>query len=303
MIPVFASCVGAHTIIFIYYVYITLYRIKGDIPTFLYTNTLLHLVPFTVYSIMLFDFIKLGTIEQSLSLYCIEWLVTTPLLLVSLSSLKKVHIGYSYAFTLLTVLMNLTGYISLTYHSLHTILLTYLPFAVGCGLYILIIVLLVYVYRQSPNVIENSNQYLVLNNNIIYKNLMIITVSSWSFYPVVYALYITSFIDLITCIVCFAALDFISKGVFTFITFGYELYKQRADTSHTRLLHRVVRVYPLPLPSNEAEPGVADYTLSAIPVITDTESGFYEQPNRLTTSVEPHHSRVEQLTPSYGHNP
>jgi hypothetical protein len=250
--------------IFMIYLYVLIYKLYDCLNKIIYINTLIPVIPATLYAIILIEYLFKNTIN--LEYYFIEWTITTSLLVLSILFFKTPKIYYYYLLVTICVLMNISGYICFQYHLIDSSL-QYILFSVSSFFYSSIIGGLYYIYTISDNTLENSNQYVTLNNNILYKNLLLVTAVSWLGYPIIFLFYILNYIDIKYSAIGFMILDFLSKTIFTSITLSYELFKN----NHSCIVFpRIIRVYPIEFPSNEAEPGIADYTLTDIPNISDT---------------------------------
>ena len=255
--------------IFTYYTYLTSHILKTK-SNILYSHTLLHLIPATFYIVVCIDYYTGSTPEQILSLYPIEWMIMTPIMLVTLSSIKKVTIFTYYILSFLTIMMNFLGYVSIRFILFNNTIFIYTFFSLGMLCFVIILGMLYAILKYNENVAENAEQYNVLNNNKIYKVLLLGVVCSWSAYPIIYILYLVSYINTEICMIAFAITDLVSKIAFTSIVIGYELYKHKIMSPLSRITTRVARIQPLTFPSDQAEPGEASYTLSDVPQITHT---------------------------------
>ena len=168
LIPILLTCSGIHYIIFAYYTYLTSYILTKSKSQILYSHTILHIIPATFYIVLIVDYYTGSSFEHILSCYTLEWMIMTPIMLTSISSIKKVSIGYYYLLSFLTIIMNLLGYISLKYIVSDNTTIMYTFFSLGLACYATILYTLYNIIKYKDNTIENAEQYNVLNNNKIY---------------------------------------------------------------------------------------------------------------------------------------
>lgn len=147
--------------------------------------------------------------------------------------------------------------------------LSHILLYIGCSIYVLIILILTLLYLYSDSNIAAQPQYDSLNKHTLYRCSILGMSWIWSIYPAIVILYISNILNIYNTILSFLLLDFVSKFWNSFLTTGYELYKYNIKTAHTRLLQLSAKIHPLEFPSTVPEPGEAEYTLSAVPNITD----------------------------------
>jgi hypothetical protein len=139
-----------------------------------------------------------------------------------------------------------------------------------------------YIVRdENINLLESKREYDKLNKYRVYIKLLSITYVTWILYPIVFLLYINNIISSENVIIGFIVLDFMSKGVYSFLPIGYELNKIQSQNLAVSITRRVARIVP-DIPSTIPEPGEADYTLSQIPNVED--SPIRSQPTEPTSN-------------------
>lgn len=234
-------------------------------------NTILHTSPVIMYSFMLINYYVYHNLTLVIHYFFIEWVVSAPIIIISILNLKKSNILYYFLLPSLNTVINLCGYMSVVYYepSSPPWSVSHILLYGGCFVYLCIIAILTFVYVYSKPAIETQLQYHTLNKHKMYKYALLGMSWIWSIYPIIAILYITTILDAQYSIVSFLILDFVSKFWNSFITTGYELYKYNIMNPHTKLLQTSTKIYPLEYPSNLTEAGEADYTLSQVPVVTD----------------------------------
>jgi hypothetical protein len=271
IVHLYIICGIINILTFVYYRFLAIKYLKeSKHTTMIYINTTLPLAPAIQSILALIKYLFTNSLEGMLELYFFEWMITTPLLLITLSSIKDKN---EYMYSILTVLcegMILSGYISSNFYLTNTIRNAYILFGVGSCMYGSILFILCYIYKYSKNIPENQGQYNELNKNKLYKILLFILSSSWIIYPIVFFLFINDSISMYSSYIVFSCSDFISKGLFTLITIGYELNKLKTETLPCFIVRRVARIEPEPFSSNVPEPGEPEWSLSQVPHITQT---------------------------------
>lgn len=267
----FSSFIALQLSLFCIYKYITLRHLEpNQNTTIVYINSSLPLAPATLYTFCLVNYLSGSCPNTLIELYIIEWTITTPLLLVSMMSMKRIHPLFYTFITVLCVAMNIAGYIS--FHLFTRGLSThgsFLAFSIGIGTYIAIVASLTILYRTSESVLEAQEQYSVLNRHKVYTTLMVTTFITWSVYPILGYLYIVNSLNIDTLLIGFSCLDFISKGISTFFIVGYELHKQNKVSFVTQVTRRIARIEPITVvPTNGATAGTAVWTLTNVPTNT-----------------------------------
>lgn len=266
-------------IISIYYIYIIKNILYLSSQLFIYyIYSVLHLVPATFYLLNIIDFIQSDTWDSVLCKYPIEWIITIPILLLSLTNFKQVQIKFYYILTFLITLMNLITYTSFKFYLLNNKLIMYSFFYLGVVIYISILSILYFIMIRFNNTISNSTQYNIINNNKIYKFQLLCIIFSWTIYPIIYILLMNSQITIELSIILFTITDFLTKAIFTAVVMGYNLHKYKIIHPLNTFTVRITQIESEAIPTNEAQPGIADYTLTNVPVITQSETNVGHSP-------------------------
>lgn len=264
-------------LLFIYYKYKTIHYINSIQNTnILYINSYIPLIPSIVNILMLIKYI-FNQLDYTylIDFFIVEWCISTPLLMISLSSIKRVNPIHYISLTVLCSIINISGYISYRYYLDEYMRMAYTFFGVGCTFYLALSFYLYYIYIFNPDIVLNTSNYIIINNNKLYKILMLFTYLLWAIYPIVFGIYISNIVSLEYTILGFTILDFISKGGSTYLVIGYEIAKINNSDIMSYVVQKITRIHPMPIPSTVPEPGECEYTLSEVPNITDTNNENY----------------------------
>lgn len=236
-----------------------------------------------------------GSTEVILEYYFIEWCISVPLLLHSIQILKQISEEIFSGILICSILMNLSGYVSLMlFRYSYSNMFVYTAITISSGFYIIIGLILNYIYRYNESTIETQPQYNSLNKSRLLGVLMIITYLSWLGYPIVYILYLNNILTSEFLIISFSLLDIVSKGLFSFLPIGYEMHKIKANTLASRVTRRIARIEPT-IPSNIPEPGEAEYTLTEVPNITQSQLYQLSQPSPQIRNVSTNETLRESV--------
>jgi bacteriorhodopsin len=260
------SGIGIQTALFMMYVYNSV-RYVG-IPNeklLYYTTANIPCIAAILYSMAL---IQYGNHDGDppaalLNYFFIEWLVTTPLLIINMGRVLHMKLYKYFILSSAAVGMNFFGYIA------HNIPQpeAFGAFAAGGACYVFIMGSLTYTY-YNPTVVGDTVTHASPRTPesqialVIVKNLLRSIFSLWSAYPLVFLLYMARVMTEDSAIVTFVVLDIVSKGIFTSTLLGYYDHVNKHD-SFLQYLIRSSRVVPLPQLSNHPTVGPA----SIIPVL------------------------------------
>jgi bacteriorhodopsin len=137
----------------------------------------------------------------------IDWLVTTPLLLLDLGALAGISIEDSLMLVALDVLMVLCGFAGGLSHGNSSLVMWIL----GCGFFLPIVFDLAVTFRAKAKVVSAAA-------SVCYDKLVVLTVLLWTAYPVVF--YLGEYKEIIsttTEIGLYMGLDVSAKCVFGFV--------------------------------------------------------------------------------------
>jgi bacteriorhodopsin len=220
--------------LFLFYLYHS-YRYRGITSEKLqyYITANVPLATTAVYGLALVKYNDLTADPGFLNFFFIEWMITTPLLLINIGRVLHIKL-YKYFFLLTAaILMNFLGYLS--YNIEKTI--AFAPFAAGSLCYSFIVIFLAILYRrrkQKISIDPTSEQSITLH---VAGRLLFILFSFWTLYPVVLLSYMFGILTTDITITLFVALDFFSKGAFTLLLLGYYDSLSQNNT----LLHYLAR--------------------------------------------------------------
>jgi bacteriorhodopsin len=197
-----------------YYIYIARKEIRTKTERLSFVSTaVIPLVPVLVYTINILNYYLNDTysIHTILNNFNMEWIFVTPLLLLNFTHTMRISIHEQFFLILCVTLMNLCGYIS-------NLIVDpfYISYSLGCVFFIIILLFLTYLYNDNDRFIKKSIQY---SNRlkILYKSLTLSIITTWSLYPIVFILMKNNTLAIHHSLFSFICLDFLSKGIFTFL--------------------------------------------------------------------------------------
>lgn len=255
--------------LFAYYRYLT-HKYLKDIKNYsiVYVSSTIPIIPATIYTYILSDYLISRTTTSIIMYYCIEWSISTSLLLISLTTILTINMNIYSIISILCIGMNYFGYLSYIFYMNTQNTVSYICFLVGCFLYIFAASILYYIYKTGFRPIESQNQYEQIHKLKLYKTLMLFVFISWMGYPIIFMLYILNNLSIEYTLLLFNCLDLISKGFFSFVSIGYEINKVDNTFFISRFTRRAIQIAP-EFPSVAVEPGEPEYSLTDIPKITE----------------------------------
>ncbi len=222
-------------LVFIIYQFYLSRKFKGDYRDkyYYFICCLINLIPCILY---LMTCIKiLLSNEFSLEIFYIEWIFTTPLIIITLCRFKYLSL-YVYLFlTAIDIVMIISGYISYISKD-HSII--YIGFICGCICYsTLFSILLIHILRKSYK--HHTVQFRIFR--AIVSCIMLL----WCIYPIFHILYMLEKISINTCIIGFIILDILSKCIFTNLLTGSCEINYYNDSFIGNFTKKIFKIHPL----------------------------------------------------------
>jgi bacteriorhodopsin len=236
-----ASAIGILGIIASYQVYLSaIFDGSYKDRLYYYNSHLINLTPIIIYSTIIIEELINGLPTDFLKYIYIEWLFSTPIMLINIGRLTHIPLNYYIYIILLDQLMLLCAYISyLTTNSL----LSYILYGIGVICYCTINAIY-YVHLKTTKEMFSSP---LLKTKIIRTILLSITLL-WSGYPIIHILLKTNNITSQESLYAYITLDVLTKGIFTTLLLGYcEVYQKHTSWLHC-LTRKIFRVHPLEVP-------------------------------------------------------
>lgn len=203
-----------HGSLFSYYMYIARKDIRTQTERIAFVSTaVIPLAPILMYSINILSYYlnNILSIVTILNNFTIEWIFVTPLMLFNLTYTIYISIHEQFFLFLCVILMNVCGYISnLIIDPFH------ISYIIGCLCFMVISIFLLYIYNDKERFVKKSIQY---SNRLkcLYKFLTMSIMSTWTVYPVIFLLMKANILSIHHLLFSFILLDFLSKGIFTFL--------------------------------------------------------------------------------------
>ncbi len=219
-----------------------------------YYSHLVTVIPLVLYSCMIADKLIIGT-QESLTYFYVEWIFTTPMILINLARLIHIPLTHYILIILIDMTMVFSGYIS--YLSTNPIVI-YSTFAYAC----LCFCSLFTYYLQKLKLFRRKMEKLSLPPTSIYRDsiryriyraILISIVCSWVLYPLTHILYKTQTIDYTQTVILYICSDVATKGIFTNLLLGSrEIY--RTPSSFLGILtKKLFQIHPLEIKPSDTQ--------------------------------------------------
>jgi hypothetical protein len=195
---------------------------------------------------MILDEVIIGQVP-SLTYFYIDWIITTPLILIKLGYFTSISLNSYIYIILLDELMIMSGYISyITPNSS----LSYAMFSIGSLCYILINI----IYLKNIKSLEkppNLKQRFFIG---LYYSIAF----TWIFYSIEHILFKTNNITQNTAEIVYVTLDILTKGIFTTLLIGSREIYQIHNSWLKNLINKMFRVHPYEI--NPVQESIEDIT-------------------------------------------
>ncbi len=228
--------------VYIFFIYISKSFTIIHESLLLYVNSIISLYSATFYFFNLLICLYSGISIFTFMLFYIEWAITTPIFIISLSHILKLPYQKMLLLSAADVLCMVAG------GSMEIIpnpALKILPFSLGAMCYLGI---LIYLYTEYRKLNRVPIQSILYNNTItMYKCISIFIVTSWSFYPIVSALHNLGNISDETAIIVYSILDVLSKNIYSMIIYYYVLTINNIPHALDWFTRKKLKIVPLPI--------------------------------------------------------
>jgi bacteriorhodopsin len=199
-----------------------------------YHSNLITTIPIVLYIFNILNKVFLSS-TNPLSIFYIEWLFSSPLILVCMGRFVRFPLHMYIYVSLCDLCMILSGYVS--YISENPVIV-WSFYGVGCILFIFVMSL----YFRYNTVIGTSNV-----STRIFKVIYYSIVMSWGVYPITHILYKQQILTLQESVCIFVGMDVLSKGIFTnLVLCSREIYSQSTAPSFLcNITKKLFKVHPL----------------------------------------------------------
>lgn len=262
-----------HGILFLYYTFLAAsYTRPNTVRHIYYTTSIIPIVPFTMYgyNLILYGLKNIPIDSSILHLYFIEWTFTNPLFIINLSRLIPIQLSHQMILTILTVSINMLGFMSHITIDRSTKLQLY---GASCSIFMGICIWFLHLYHKQSALYYHHNPY-IRNKITMFKILVRIILSTWWFYPILFLLYEMDFMTHETIAVAFTCLDFIAKAIFTSILIGYYEHTYRRNSLVSYLTRHIADVVPVNTDELHTESSVSTIAPSITDNIPDTVMSY-----------------------------
>jgi bacteriorhodopsin len=212
---------------------------------YFYYAHLITCIPIVLYIYKILDTL-VSNIPLSLNVFYLEWVFTTPMIIMNISRLIQISVSQYIFITICDLSMILCGYVSYISESTITIFVSY---SIGCFLYILLFCIFLYNLNSSfvkVNTLPRTNHVDSFSHKVA-RTLIALIAFLWIFYPITHILYKTNNIDTYTTSCVYIGLDVLTKGIFTNLLLGSrEIYSDTKSQSWVgSFAKRIFKVYPM----------------------------------------------------------
>ncbi len=235
-----------------------------------YYSHLITVIPLVLYSCMIADQLMVGN-QESLIYFYVEWIFTTPMILINLARLIHIPLTHYILIVLTDMTMVFSGYIS--FLSTNTIVI-YSTFVYAC----LCFCALFTYYLQKLKVFRKRMEKLSLPPTSIYRDsiryriyraILISVVCSWILYPLGHILYKSGSITVNQTVIWYVCLDVATKGIFTNLLLGSrELYKKSPLSFLGILTKKLFQIHPLEIKPSDTQIEEILEAKKEVPIVT-----------------------------------
>lgn len=230
--------IGIFTCLLCYYLKLSLSFVGNPSDKiYYYLSCCVCIFPLIMYSLQLLNIYLINNntyVNNTLLYFDIEWIITTPILLIKLGQLAEFKLYEYILMVLVNELLFISGYI---FHIAADLAVAMTFFGIGATAYIGILSGLFYKYCKLKENIEilarRTTAFLIYS-----------TVVLWSIYPLIALLNKFKSISVDHAVIAYVTLDSLSKGVFTCILLGSREIRVRRSSLTAYVTRRALRIAP-----------------------------------------------------------
>ncbi len=233
-----SSGIGIFACLLLYYLHLSFTFIGKPVDKiYYYLSCCVCIFPLIMYGLQLLNMHILynGIYNNYLiNMFDIEWLITTPVLIIKLGQLASLSLYEYIIILLLNESLFILGYV---FSIVQNKVIATICFGIAANMYLGILGMLVYKYYKL------RGQYDILTKATT-KFLICSTAGLWSLYPIIAILYKFNKLSIDKSVIAYVVLDCFSKGVFTCILIGSREMTVKRNSIVRYITHRALRVLP-----------------------------------------------------------